>query len=154
MPLIYLGDEVAQLNDDAFADDPDHRADSRWVHRPRRPEDRYAQRHDPTTTAGRVFGRLRELIERRRATPEFAGNALVPFHTSHVSVLGFTRPGAGDAAVLVLANVGDHSREVAAPTFAGLDRKAVDIVTGGAVDLGDGVALAPHGFVWLRVRMR
>ncbi|QLD10506.1 alpha-amylase family protein [Microbacterium oleivorans] len=156
VPLIYLGDEVAQLNDDSFADDPDHRDDSRWVHRPRRSDERYAQRHDPTTPAGRVFGRLRELIERRRATPEFAGNALVLFHTPHASVLGYTRPGRGDsdAAVLVLANVGDDAQLVTAETLRGLEPEATDVITGGAVNLAGGLILAPHGFVWLRVRGR
>ena len=45
VPLLYLGDEVAQLNDYSYADDPATAGDSRWVHRPARPVERYAQRH-------------------------------------------------------------------------------------------------------------
>ncbi len=93
IPLIYLGDEVAQLNDYSFTDDPDHRDDSRWVHRPLRPSERYDSRHDRATPQGRIYERMRELVRVRQETPEFAGNRLVPFHTAHASVVGFTRPG-------------------------------------------------------------
>ena len=34
VPLIYLGDEVATLNDYSYLERPDHKKDSRWVHRP------------------------------------------------------------------------------------------------------------------------
>ena len=47
VPLLYLGDEVAQLNDYSYIDDPATAGDSRWVHRPARPVERYAQRTDP-----------------------------------------------------------------------------------------------------------
>ena len=35
LPQLYLGDEVGQLNDYRYVDDPAHRDDSRWVGRPR-----------------------------------------------------------------------------------------------------------------------
>ena len=35
VPLIYMGDEIAMLNDHAYRDNPDHAHDSRWLHRPR-----------------------------------------------------------------------------------------------------------------------
>ena len=35
VPLIYMGDEIAVLNDYSYLEDPDLRHDSRWVHRPR-----------------------------------------------------------------------------------------------------------------------
>ena len=34
LPQLYLGDEVGQLNDYSYVDDPAHRDDSRWVGRP------------------------------------------------------------------------------------------------------------------------
>lgn len=156
IPLLYLGDEVAQLNDDTFQDDPERRGDSRWAHRPLRSTARYAQRLDESTVAGRVFTRLRGLIEVRAATPEFAGNELVPFHTPHDAVLGFMRPAAdgGGGAVLVLANVGDAPAAIRPETTSGLEDSAMDLVRGMSVELGRGVVLPAHGFVWLRVRRR
>lgn len=34
-PLLYMGDELAMLNDPHWASDPAHASDNRWVHRPR-----------------------------------------------------------------------------------------------------------------------
>lgn len=153
VPLIYLGDEVAQLNDYSYADDPVRRGDSRWVHRGNRPRDRYAEKADATTVAGRVHARLTRLIAVRRATPEFAGNDLVGFNVPHRAVLGYQRPGA-EATVLVLANVGDEQVYVDPLTLSGFDPAARDLVAGADRDLDEGLVLPAHGFVWLRVSPR
>ena len=34
MPLIYMGDELGQLNDPSYSDDPERRHEGRWLHRP------------------------------------------------------------------------------------------------------------------------
>lgn len=151
IPLLYLGDEVAQLNDYSYAENPDEAGDSRWVHRPRRPAERYDSRLDATTDAGRVFAGLTALIRARRATPEFAGGELIGFDARHPSVLGFTRPGV-DAAILVLANVADDMAIIDPMTLSGFSTDAHDVVTTEDVDLRSGLALPAHGFVWLRVR--
>lgn len=151
IPLLYLGDEVAQLNDYTYADDPVRHGDTRWVHRGNRPRDAYAHRGDDTTAAGRVFHRLTKLISVRRQSPELAGNALLPFHTPHAAVVGYQRPGA-ETRMLVLANVGDAEVTIDPLTLSGFERTAFDPVHDVEVDLDEGVALRPHGFVWLRVR--
>ncbi len=150
IPLLYLGDEVAQLNDYSYTDDPLRRGDSRWVHRGNRPRDRYALRDDVTTPSGRVFRRLTKLVSVRQQSPEFAGNALIGFRTPHASVVGYQRPGA-DATVLVLANVGDAEVQIDQLTLSGFEREAFDLVHDSDIDLADGIVLRPHGFVWLRV---
>lgn len=153
IPLLYLGDEVAQLNDYGFRDDPETADDSRWVNRPPYPADRYAESADPTTTAGRVFSRLAELIRVRAATPELAGTALIGFDTHLPSVLGFQRSGEEEGAsiVLVLANVGDDLALVDPETLSGFLPEAWDLIGLEMRDLTQGLALPPHGFVWLRV---
>ena len=150
IPLLYLGDEVAQLNDYSYVDDPARRGDSRWVHRGNRPRDQYARRDDAEAPAGRVYRRLTKLISVRQATPEFAGGALVPFHSPHASIVGYQRPGAASR-VLVLANVGDAEVSIDPLTLSGFERAAVDLVHDSDIDLDDGIDLPPHGFVWLRV---
>ncbi len=153
VPLLYLGDEVAQLNDYSYTEQPATAGDSRWVHRPRRSAARYAQRADAGTDAGRVYAGLTAMIRARQATPEFAGGALIGFDARHPSVLAYQRPGAQES-ILVLANVGDADAFVEATTLSGYSPDAVDIVTGDPVALDRGVALRPHGFVWLRVSPR
>ena len=153
IPLLYLGDEVAQLNDYSYAERPEEAGDSRWVHRPFRSEQNYAERMDADTPAGRVFSRLTRLIDVRRSTPEFAGNELIAFDAKVASVVSFLRPGEGFT-VLVLANVGDSAVEIDALTLSGLAPEALDIVSAQPVWLGAGLTLAAHGVRWLRVRTR
>ncbi|HYI49969.1 MAG TPA: amylosucrase [Microbacterium sp.] len=150
VPLVYLGDEVGQLNDYSYTDEAATAGDSRWVHRPRRPQDRYAQRADAATESGRVYAGLIALIRARQATPELAGGDLIGFDARHPSVLGYQRPGE-DAVILVLANVGDDLALIEPLTLSGYAHRATDIITGDEVDLASGLALNPHGFVWLRV---
>lgn len=150
IPLLYLGDEVAQLNDYSYADDPVRRGDSRWVHRGNRPRDRYAERDDADTPAGRVFRRLTKLVSVRQCAPEFAGGDLIGFRTPHPSVVGYQRPGP-DATILVLANVGDAEVEIDPLTLSGFERTASDLVHDSTVDLDEGIRLPAHGFAWLRV---
>jgi amylosucrase len=150
VPLLYLGDEVAQLNDYSYVDDAATAGDSRWVHRPARPVQRYAERTDGDTDAGRVYRGLTAMIRARQGTPEFAGGELIGFDARHPAVLGYQRPGE-DAVILVLANVGDDLALIDPLTLGGFAHGAIDVVSGDEVDLVHGVALLPHGFVWLRV---
>ncbi|WP_207453595.1 alpha-amylase family glycosyl hydrolase [Herbiconiux sp. SYSU D00978] len=150
IPLLYLGDEVGQTNDHAYAEEPGHGEDSRWVGRPRYPVDAYAQRNDESTDAGRIFAGLRHLIAVRQRTPELAGNTLVPFHTRNPHVLGYQRPG-DSGTVVVLANFADEEQTVDAEVLSGLPDVALDLASDASVALRDGLRLAPHGFVWLHV---
>jgi amylosucrase len=150
VPLLYLGDEVAQLNDYSYVDDEATAGDSRWVHRPLRPVGRYEERMDADTDAGRVYQGLTALIRARQGTPEFAGGELIGFDAKHRWVLGFQRPGP-EAVILVLANVGDDLALIEPLTLSGFAPSALDVVTGDEMDLRHGLALEPHRFVWLRV---
>jgi amylosucrase len=154
IPLLYLGDEVAQLNDYSYADIPEHAGDSRWANRPHRPLAAYDDRRDPETTAGRIFTRLTELIRIRRATPEFEGNSLVAFHTPEPAVLAYLRHGGGGSRVLVVANVGDHPVHLDDVTLSGLEPTALDLVGDRRLDLAGGLELPAHAFLWLRVRLK
>lgn len=153
IPLIYLGDEVAQLNDYTCLYEPETAGDSRWVHRPQHPDDRYAQRDDPATAAGQVYARLSALIRARQSTPEFAGNALIEFDARVPRVLAYQRPGTDAASprILVLANFGDQPTAVEALTLSGFASDGLDIVSGEPVDLRAGLALAAHECRWIRV---
>ncbi|MEY2847498.1 MAG: hypothetical protein RI885_163 [Actinomycetota bacterium] len=150
IPLLYLGDEVGQLNDYSYVHDPDHAADSRWVNRPRYPVDRYADRFEGRTDAGRIYGGLTHLIELRTSSPELAGGDLIGFGTGTDHVLGYQRP-SEDSLVLVLANFSDEPQSISPVTLSGMGGEAFDLVEGRAVTLADGIRLAPYEFAWLRV---
>lgn len=69
VPVIWSGDELAQLNDPSWASEPGHEDDNRWAHRPRLDVEAAARRHDDGTSAGRAFGDLTELIKTRAGLP-------------------------------------------------------------------------------------
>lgn len=70
IPLVYMGDELAALNDRSYLDQPDHAHDSRWIHRPRMDWAAAASREDGLSPASRVFQGVRHILARRRATAE------------------------------------------------------------------------------------
>jgi amylosucrase len=150
IPLIYLGDEVGQLNDYGYAANPATAGDSRWVHRPRRPRDLYAKRQDPGTVAGQIYVGLQHLIALRRATPALAGGAITGFATGNPHVLGFLRQGEG-AEVLVVANFDDTPQSVGARRFSALPARVPDLVSGEAVHLRLDVVLRRRQFMWLAI---
>lgn len=150
VPLLYLGDEVGQLNDYGYLDDPAHRDDSRWVNRPLYPAALYAQRHDPATAAGMLYARLTRLIAARRETPEFAGGALIAFDAKNAHVVGYQRPGDGTR-VVCFANVADDPQTVTARTLSGLPALATDLIDRGTIDLRRDLVIPAHGIVWMRV---
>ncbi|HEX8508744.1 MAG TPA: amylosucrase [Propionibacteriaceae bacterium] len=69
IPLLWMGDELALLNDYSFADDPEKVDDNRWVHRPRMPWDVAARRLEPGTLEQRVWQALRHCVTVRSALP-------------------------------------------------------------------------------------
>jgi glycosidase len=142
IPLIYLGDEIAMLNDYDYRDDPAKQDDSRWVHRLPFDWDRAAQRDDPGTVPGRIFGTLRRLIELRRKLSAFAGSATTFIDTHNAHVLGYVRSGT----ILVLANVSEHEQSV---RLGWMPPDATDLICGTTHPPHAPVTLEPYQFVWL-----
>ena len=69
IPLIYMGDELATLNDYSYRDDPARAHDSRWVHRPRMDWHLAHYRHSDDGAAGQVFRGVKDILHRRKLTP-------------------------------------------------------------------------------------
>jgi amylosucrase len=75
LPVLYMGDELGQTNDYSYRQRPDRAMDSRWLQRPVLDEQRFAERHDPGTPAGRVYASLRALVATRQRLPALAADA-------------------------------------------------------------------------------
>jgi amylosucrase len=151
IPLIYMGDELALLNDDGFVDDPEHADDNRWLHRPSMPWERIAERHDPNTDAGRMWAGMRRLVQVRRGLEML--HASVPtraYPTSHPAVVCFVRRHpAGD--MVQVYNVSDSTVALPAGDIGGHggdlthDRLSDRIVA----PFGDQHVLRPYAAWWL-----
>ncbi len=112
LPLLYLGDEIATLNDYTYQDDPAHLHDSRWVHRPRANWALFALRSDPASVQGRLFQALKGLTALRQSQPVFSGGELEVFETENPHVLGYVHTHGGKRAV-ILANFSEHPQPIA-----------------------------------------
>ena len=143
IPVIYSGDEVAQLNDYGYRNDPDpdRAADSRYVHRGRFDWDRAARRDDPSTPQGRVFEGLRKLTQLRARDAAFGPDADVrTLDTDSDAVLGVERSLGGEK-LTALFNFSESPRAVR------LDAPGIDLLTG--VELSAGaIEMKPYDFLW------
>lgn len=150
IPLIYLGDEVGQLNDYSYLNDPSKMDDSRWVNRPSYPQSNYDQRHDLESIPGRLYAGIKRLIELRKSTEELAGGRAMGFFTGNPAVLGYQRPGPGST-VLCLCNFSDEAQWVGRDRFMGLPEELEDVDHGYRVNVRQaGIHMKSHQYLWLR----
>ncbi|HEX9859423.1 MAG TPA: alpha-amylase family protein [Paracoccaceae bacterium] len=151
IPLIYMGDELALLNDYSYLDQPDHAHDSRWLHRPRMDWAAAATRDSADTPAGRVFRGIRHILARRRATPAL--------HAAHpTEVLDCGLPGvfalarrAPTGTVLCLFNFADDWRHLPAEFARAQGVQALhDALSDQPIATHHGqIALPPQARIWL-----
>ena len=91
IPVLYSGDEIGQLNDYSYHNDPLKYDDSRYLHRGKLSWDSVARRSDPTTREGRIFTAIRKLAQIRKAYTMFESNAdawVVETWNDHVLGIG------------------------------------------------------------------
>lgn len=142
IPLIYMGDELAQGNDESFRADPERRHEGRWLHRPAFDDAAAAQRHDPTSDAGRVFGALRGMRHARAMVPALADRAVDA--GAHGPVLTVAR-GTG---LFAAFNLGREGASVALPEGR-WRRLAIDAQTTPDDSASAGtIVLAPYEQGW------
>ena len=150
IPLLYLGDEIATLNDYSYRDDPSKARDSRWVHRPRANWERYERRNNPKTIEGRVYQGLQQLVNLRKSNSVFTGGQLEAARTENEHVLGFIRFRAGKQ-VIVFANFSEHEQVVPARVLEqyGFKRGVKRLHSLGKLRKGGNLTLAAYDFVVL-----
>lgn len=152
IPLIYLGDEVGMLNDLSFLGDAAKAGDSRWVHRSKRVQSLYENRHDQSTVSGQIYAGFNRMIEQRFACDAFAGGYLMGFRTGNPSVLGYQRV-TSDCKVLALANFSEFTQYCSAEIFSAMPSEVNDLLSNTAVKLTlrQGLTLTAYQVVWLNV---
>ena len=75
IPVLYSGDEIAQLNDNNYHNDPLKVEDSRYIHRGDFSWDDAKNRNDPATRQGRIYTFLRTIEKLRAEHPVFDPDA-------------------------------------------------------------------------------
>lgn len=75
IPVLYSGDEIGQVNDYTYKDDPNKVQDSRYLHRGAMNWENAAKADDGSTVEGRIFTILDRLEKVRRSEKAFMSSA-------------------------------------------------------------------------------
>ena len=144
IPVLYAGDEIGQLNDYTYHDDPIKAEDSRYLHRGDMIWSDAEKRNDPETRQGRIFQALKKLEAIRNEHPVFESAAdtwtLEPYN-DHILCIGRYYQ---EEKLLALFNFGE--REETAWLNEG--EEYTDLMTGEKRD-AKAVSVPSNGFLWL-----
>lgn len=145
IPVLYSGDEVGQVNDYSYKEDPDKAADSRYLHRGKMNWALTEQISDEKSVAGRIFGQLDRLEKIRKSGKVFAAGAETrTLETGDRNVLGICRACEGEE-ILGIFNFSEFDKEV---SLSEIEGEYTDMITGCKVCL-EKIALPAYGFCYL-----
>ncbi|MDO4168940.1 MAG: amylosucrase [Lachnospiraceae bacterium] len=146
IPVIYSGDEVGQVNDYSYKQDPHKADDSRYIHRGKMDWKAAAQIDDKTTVSGNLFMRLDKLEKIRKSERAFVSNADTwTIETYEPSVLCIGRYYDGQK-ILGLFNFSEYDKTA---WINETDGKYQDILSGKMMEAA-GVDIPAYGFYWLK----
>ena len=152
IPLLYMGDEIAMLNDESFLKDPTKAEDNRWINRPAMDWTSAlsaAAGQNPDSVATRIRRRIDRLIEARTTLPSL-----------HAAVATKTRAGAAQGVIIFerlhpagnvtqVYNLTEGTRWVGRGELAHAGDRVFDHLTGNSFNIGDGIELHPYQALWL-----
>ena len=158
IPVIYIGDELAQLNDYSYANEPGKSRDSRWVHRPafswshgkgrKGAASRISQQNPASMRVRQELGRL---IEIRKSLPTLGLGETQILDVENSGVFAFIRIG-DNRRILVLGNMTDRPQGIPGNILRlhGLYPQCEDAISRKAISSEGGyIELEPYGLMWL-----
>lgn len=144
IPVIYSGDEIGQLNDYAYHNNPEKCADSRYLHRGKFNWEAADNCDDTNTFEGRLFQSILKLEKCRAENAVFGANAgFWTVDTGYDSVLGICRE-AENKRLLAYFNFSENVQTV----FLDGTKNAKNLLSGDVV-CTDLLQIKPYGFIWL-----
>lgn len=145
IPMIYLGDEIAMLNDYAYDRDPAKAGDSRWLHRLTFDWERAEERRELDSVPGRVYQGLLRLIQLRQQNLAFTRGETELVVTGSKHVFGFVRSHEQHVA-FVLANFSEAEQRVEARRLRqmGMRKTMVDLHAGRMITATQELVMDPY----------
>ncbi len=146
IPVLYSGDEVAQVNDYTYKKDPEKAADSRYIHRGAMNWTLAANVSDPDTVEGKLFGQLSRLEQIRKKEKAFVSNAdMWTMDTGDIAVLCIGRDYEGDKGVGMF-NFSECDRTVCIPADG---EEYADMISGQEIKT-TAIYIPAYGFYYLK----
>ena len=144
IPMLYSGDEIGQVNDYTYKEDPDKAADSRYIHRGKFCWDLAENIKKKGSVQDKIFHALSRLEEIRRKDPVFSAEAEVYTKDySDLSILWIVRKAEGRELHAVF-NFSDEDKVVWMPETA----EYTDLKTG-KTTVTEKTTVSVWDFLWL-----
>ena len=147
--MISSGDEIGQLNDYTYQQDPLRKDDSRNVHRSPFNWQLAGRRPDQDTRQGKIWAMFQQLRVARATRDVFDPDAEVSTWDPQNPRVFALRRKKGNHIMLCVSNFSDHPEAVRFAYFTGT---YVDAFTGKEVVPGWGFEMLPHALLWLENR--
>ena len=144
IPVLYSGDEIGQLNDYSYHNDPHKKDDSRYLHRGSLDWASVARRHEEGTREKCIFDGIRKLTKLRNSHRVFESAAdtwIIETWNDHV--LGIGRYYKGEK-LIALFNFNDYAETA----WIDDEEDYIDMMTG-ELRPAKAVGISAYGFVWL-----
>ncbi|MDO4331436.1 MAG: alpha-amylase family glycosyl hydrolase [Eubacteriales bacterium] len=145
IPMLYSGDEIGQLNDYSYKEDPDKAPDSRYVHRGAFCWELAENRGDTDSVQGRIFQGLNKLEKIRKREKIFEASADTYTYDVHDdSILCIMREKDGEK-FFGIFNFSDQERTA----WMQEDGAFVNLLTGEEIVVKD-ILMPAHDFCWIK----
>ncbi len=146
IPVLYSGDEIGQVNDYSYKENPDKAADSRYIHRGRMDWTLAEQASDEKTVSGQIFRSLDRLEKIRRSEKVFVTQAdMRTVDTKDTNVLCIGRAYEQEE-ILGVFNFSEYDKEV---SLSGVDGEYTNLLTGERMGT-EKMPLPAYGFYYLK----
>lgn len=146
IPMLYSGDEIGQVNDYTYKEDPDKCADSRYIHRGAFRWDLAKKRKNKGTVEGQIFQSLDYLEKLRKQEKVFDADAKVyTYETWQQGIICVVREKAGTKMIGVF-NFAKEPRTVSVYP----EESGKDMISGSAVEM-DQILVGGHDFRWVKL---
>ena len=155
IPVLYSGDEIGQLNDYTYHDDPKKSEDSRYIHRGAFKWENAAKRDDMNTPEGQIFNGIKTLMGLRDTLSVFLNAAdtwLIETNNDHVLGIGrYYGEKTKKEKMLAFFNFSGETQIISTSENLGGIFKYHNMITGESFkNYGTGqIRLEGFGFLWL-----
>ncbi len=146
IPVLYGGDEIGQVNDYTYKEDPDKVQDSRYIHRGAMNWQLVEKIVDERSVEGRIFKQLGRLERIRKSEKIFMTDADAwTFETGENSVLGIGRYYEGKT-LLGLFNFSEYDKAI---ELSEKEESYIELFSGKTVKAGQ-IEIPAYGFYYLK----
>lgn len=157
IPLLYYGDEIGTLNDDAYLSDPNKMDDNRWVHRPHIDWEKTERRNTPGTVEYQIFSALKKMIAVRKEInvfSDFNNRELIEVDNPNLFVISRFDPHKFSDRVLVVANFNSKPQSLKLEEVSSWgsyqNGELMDLHTRQSPEIFNNALIVPgFGFYWL-----